>query len=84
MFCKWLRDEKNIDTDTLPTYQHRFEDGRVVDAKLYPNEVLSDFRKYFHAIWLPQKAREYFAQRDSKALSYLPKLLPQKIKKTPN
>ena len=84
MFCKWLREEKDIDTDTLPTYKHRFEDGRVVDAKLYPNEVLSEFRKYFHTIWLPQKARDYFAQRDSKALSYLPKLLPHKTKKISN
>ncbi len=78
MFCKWLREEKKIDTDTLPTYRHRFEDGRVVDAKLYPNEVLGDFRNYFHKIWLPQRASEYFKERDSKALQYLPKLLPGK------
>jgi len=78
MFCKWLRDEKNIDTDTLPTYEHRFEDGRVVNAKLYPNEVLGDFRKYFYTHWLPEKARAYFAERDPKALTHLPKLLSGK------
>ena len=47
MFCKWLRDEKGMDTDDLPTYRHVFADGRVVEAKLYPNSVLGDFRVYF-------------------------------------
>lgn len=78
MFCKWLRGEKGIDTDILPTYHHRFEDGRVVDAKLYPNEVLGDFRKYFHTQWLPERAEAYFAERDPKALKHIPKLLPGK------
>jgi hypothetical protein len=78
MFCKWLREEKNIDTDTLPTYRHRFEDSRVVNAKLYPNEVLGDFRNYFYTKWLPERAKIYFAERDPKALRHLPKLLPGK------
>ncbi len=76
MFCKWLRDEKGIDTDALPTYFHAYADGRVVQAKLYPNEVLADFRAYFHSTWLPQKAYKYFEERDTKALIHLPKLLP--------
>lgn len=75
MFCKWLRDVKGIDTDALGTYRHEFEDGRVVFPKLYPNEVLGDFRAHFHQVWLPQKANKYFAERDITALQYLPKLL---------
>lgn len=71
MFCKWLRDEKGIDTDALPTYRHEYADGRVVLAKLYPNEVLADFRKHFHEVWLPTKAERYFTDRDPKALGYL-------------
>lgn len=78
MFCKWLRDEKGIDTDALPTYQHRFEDGRVVSPKLYPNEVLGDFRDHFHRVWLPQKAIAYFRERDVQALEYLPRLIGNK------
>jgi len=81
MFCKWLRDEKGIDTDTLPTYRHVYEDGRVCYPKLYPNSVLADFRKHFHEVWLPKKARDYFTDRDPKALQYLPKLLPAPKKK---
>lgn len=73
---EWLRDSKGIDTDALPTYRHLYGDGRVVFPKLYPNEVLADFRKHFHTVWLPRKAAQYFAERDQKALQYLPKLIP--------
>jgi hypothetical protein len=75
MFCKWLREEKGVEPNHFPTYKHRFADGRVVDAKLYPNELLADFRAHFHGTWLPKKAPQYFADRDVNALSYLPKLL---------
>lgn len=75
MFCKWLRENKGIDTNNLPTYSHEYEDGRIVFAKLYPIEVLPDFIKHFHQIWLPQKAKKYFKNRDPRALEYLPKLL---------
>jgi len=79
MFCKWLREEKGIETDDLPTYPHKYEDGRIVYPKLYPNAVLADFRKYFHEVWLRQKAIQYFKERDRKAIQYLPKLLPPPI-----
>jgi len=75
MFCKWLREEKGIDTDSLPTYRHEYADGRVVWPKLYPNEVLADFRKYFNETWMPNKAVDYFAERDGNALQYIHKLL---------
>lgn len=75
MFCKWLRDVKGIDTDTLPTYRHEFEDGRVVYPKLYPNEVLADFRMHFNTVWLPQHSVRYFAGKDRDALPHLEKVL---------
>lgn len=76
MFSRWLRDEKGIDTNALPTYPHTYPDGRTFPARLYPNSVLADFRDYFHKTWLPQKAADYFADRDVKALPFLPKILP--------
>lgn len=76
MFCKWLRDEKGVDTDSLPTYCHKFDDGRIVYPKLYPNEFLADFRKHFNEVWLPTKAGKYFKERDPKALPFFPKALP--------
>jgi len=75
MFSRWLREEKGIDPSTFPTYKHRYMDGRVVDARLYPNELLADFRAHFHNVWLPTRATTYFQERDVKALGYLPKLI---------
>lgn len=75
MFCKWLRDVKGIDTNALPVYNHQFDNGRVVRAKLYPNHLLADFRAYFNDDWMKNRAAGYFAERDVKALEYLPRLL---------
>jgi hypothetical protein len=71
MFCKWLREIKGIDTNLLPTYSHRFEDGRVVSAKLYPVDVLPDFRRHLNQSWIPKQARRYFGERDPNSLPYL-------------
>jgi KilA-N domain len=75
MFCKWLRDVHGIDTDTLPTYLHVYEDGRRVWPKAYPDQLLADFRKHFREEWLPNRAIDYFRGRDSEALQFLPKLI---------
>ncbi|MFY0735638.1 KilA-N domain-containing protein [Aurantimonas sp. NFXS3] len=76
MFCKWLRDKHGIDTDTLPTYTHVFEDGRRVQAKAYPESLLADWRRHFRDEWLPNRSIAYFSGKDSAALAYLPRLLP--------
>lgn len=75
MFCKWLREKHGMDTDALPTYDHNYEDGRVVEAKAYPESLLAEFRHHFRTEWLPSKAIPYFRSRDSEALAYLPKLI---------
>lgn len=76
MFSDWLRKEKGIDPATFPTYKHQFIDGRpTVDARLYPNELLADFRKHLNEVWIPKRMEAYFAERDERALPYLPKLL---------
>jgi hypothetical protein len=80
MFCRWLREVKGVDTNALPTYAHKYEDGRVVHAKLYPIELLADFRRHLHEVWIPQRAVDYFRERDANALPYLPKLLPPPTK----
>jgi len=82
LFNRWLREEKNFDTDTLQTYVHTYADGRQVKAKLYPLELLPDFIKHFHEVWLPEHAPNYFATRDSNALPLMPKLLEARLTKS--
>lgn len=75
IFCKWLRDEWGIDTNALPTYRHHYEDGRIVPAKAYPDDMLHAFRKHFWTVWLPLHSQAYFSARDSIALEFLPRLI---------
>jgi hypothetical protein len=79
MFAKFLREKHGVDTDQMPTYLHRFEDNRsAVCAKAYPDYLLPHFRDHFHRVWLPERAAAYFADRDTVALSYLPRLLTRR------
>jgi hypothetical protein len=43
---------------------------------LYPLELLPILIRYVEEVWIPERAEEYFYERDRKALDYLPKLLP--------
>ncbi len=74
MFSSWLI-SKGIDPKKFPRYYHRYEDGRVVDARLYPNEVLAEFRQHFNEVWLPERSKLYFQERDPEALPYLEQVL---------
>jgi hypothetical protein len=76
MFSKWLRDNGH-DPDGFPRYEHVYEDGRKVPARLYPNALLAEFRKHFHEVWVPQRMRGYFAERDPNALPHVERLLLQ-------
>lgn len=75
IFCKWLRNEKGVDTNAFPKYPHEYPDGRVFNAKLYPIEYLPDFRWHFNEVWLPNHAPRYFSTRDKVALSHITKIL---------
>lgn len=79
MFARWLREKKGVNTDAMPTYPHEYADGRIVQAKMYPVELIEEFRLHFNEVWLPQRANDYFAERDPKALPYLPKLLGHSV-----
>ena len=73
MFSGFLR-RKGIAPEQFPNYQHEFVDSLrpVVYARLYPNEYLPDFRRYFHEEWLPVRADKYFQERFPEAVPYLP------------
>lgn len=74
MFSKWLRDN-GFDPDNMPSYPHRYEDGRVVNARAYPNEVLQHFRQHFTNVWMRERAIKYFGDRDQESLPHLENLL---------
>lgn len=76
MFSKWCRDN-GYDPTTFPTYQHEFDDGKrpAVEARLYPNELLTSFRQYFTDVWLRDRAYDYFTQRDTAILPHLKRYL---------
>ena len=85
MFSRWLR-ENGHDPDTFPTYKHQFLDNRpTVDARLYPNEIMTSFNEQLES-WLQDgRARKYFKKRDADALVplelALEKLSPPRDKK---
>jgi prophage antirepressor-like protein len=63
--------------DNYKGYTHRFpSSGLEVEARQYPNEILHIFIQYVDNEWIPNNAEKYFKERDTKALDYLPKLLP--------
>lgn len=88
LFCAWLRAEHAIDTNALPTYKHDYLDGRVVDPKLYPDEFLAEYRRWFRTVWLPEYGVRYFKGKDPASLAYLDKLpalaSPTKVANLPN
>ena len=73
-FSKHLRD-LGYPVDTYPKYPHKFEDGRVVEARAYPNELIGELRRFFTEEWMRTKSRKYFEERDPQALPYLERFL---------
>ena len=73
-FSKHLR-EKGYPVDDYPTYPHAYEDGRVFDARAYPNELVGELRRFFVEEWLKDRSQEYFRKRDKGALPYLRQLM---------
>lgn len=73
-FSKYLRDSGHP-VDEYPKYPHRYEDGRIVDARAYPNDLIGELRRFFVEKWLKERSVEYFSERDPKALPYLREFL---------
>ncbi|MEJ1334475.1 MAG: KilA-N domain-containing protein [Candidatus Sedimenticola sp. (ex Thyasira tokunagai)] len=75
MFSKWLR-ESGYDPDSFPTYEHVFDDGKrcPVQARLYPNELMTSFNLKLEEWIRDGRALEYFSGRDSKSIAPLKKV----------
>ena len=74
MFSGWLR-KHGHDPDSMPSYPHTYEDGRLVHPRAYPNAVLQHFRRHFIEEWMHKRAISYFGERDPEAVPYLEQLL---------
>ena len=60
-FCSFLR-KHGIETKNLKMYKHTFQDGRIVDAKLYPYSCYHLFKEFID-IWIEGKGKQYFTDR---------------------
>ena len=74
MFSDFLR-ERGIEPSEFPKYDHEYPDGRIVQARLYPIEFLSDFKIWFQNSWLPKRAKSYFQERLPEAVPHILHLL---------
>lgn len=65
MFSSWLRDNR-YEPDSFPTYTHVFDDGirKPVQARLYPNELMTAFNLEMNNWIRNGKALKYFKDRD--------------------
>jgi hypothetical protein len=75
-FAAYLRDNYPSAPDEFEKYTHTFPNGWECEARLYPLELISIFIRYVEEVWIPERAEQYFEERDPKALEYLTKLLP--------
>jgi len=78
MFSGWLR-ENGYEPDAMPSYSHGYEDGRVVQARAYPNAIWVHFRHHFIEEWMHKRAISYFASRSPEAIPFLERLLFRRL-----
>jgi hypothetical protein len=65
-FCKFLK-KRGINPSSFATYVHRFPDGRAVEAKAYPNDLLPDFRRWLRSEYEPKIFPKYLKYVQEKA-----------------
>jgi len=73
-FSTYLR-SLGHNVDSFPEYPHKYEDGRIVNARAYPNKLLPVCQKFLIEEWLRNRAKKYFAKRDKEALPYLSQMM---------
>ena len=63
----------------FPTYKHVFDDGKrpPVSARLYPNELMTDFNKQLNEWITSGRALKYFEQKDPDSLPALKSVIEE-------
>lgn len=75
MFCKHMRTNGHDVDRKVRKYTHYYPDGRIVDANIYPDEWLREFRSWFNSKWKQERLLKYLGERDPEALPPISKLL---------
>jgi hypothetical protein len=75
LFCKHMR-ANGYDVDgTVQKYMHHYPDGRSVDANIYPDSWIMEFRAWFNTVWKRERLIKYLGDRDPEALPSIALLL---------
>lgn len=74
-FSDWLKKCHPALAKNYKFYPHEI-DGKVIEARQYPYDMLPLFRVFVETVWWPERFESYIKLRDPAALQYLPKLLP--------
>lgn len=75
MFCRHMRSQ-GFDVDgEVQKYTHYYPDGRIVQANIYPDKWLEQFRAWFNNIWKQERLLNYLGSRDPEALPSINRLL---------
>lgn len=75
LFPKWLETKDPKKIDKYKPYMHVLPNKKEVQARQYENSVWPEFVEFVDNVWLKEYAYDYLAERDAKALEFLPKLL---------
>ncbi|HEY9703138.1 MAG TPA: hypothetical protein V6C58_11865, partial [Allocoleopsis sp.] len=74
-FCSYLRENGyNLDDVTMK-YKHYYPDGRVIDANIYHDSLLAEFRKWVQLTYKISQLPKYLKKNYPTALPTFNKLL---------
>lgn len=74
-FSRYLKENYPEWAEHQATYKHKFPNGKIVEALMYPIDVIPIFRKFIFNVWLPKHADSYFSKKDPLAIKYIPQIL---------
>lgn len=75
LFCKHMRANGHDVDGTVQKYMHHYPDGRSVDANIYPDSWIVEFRAWFNTVWKQERLIKYLGDRDPEALPSIALLL---------
>ena len=75
MFCRHMRAEGHDVDGEIQKYTHYYPDGRVIQANIYPDKWLEQFRTWFNNVWKQERLLEYLGSRDPESLPSISRLL---------